>query len=62
MEKGNKRPLAYQLANSLPNDQLDEVSGGAGSFIKNMSYKRCFTLSGNGFRQRDAAYDVTADI
>lgn len=61
MEKGNKRPLAYKLANSLPNDKLDEISGGS-NLIKNMSYRKCFQLSGSSFRQRDATYDVTADM
>lgn len=59
MEKGSNRILGYQLASNLPNEELEKINGGA--LINNMSFKKCFNLSGSSVRSLDGQYDVTVD-
>ena len=59
MEKASNRSLAYQLAMSISDKDLQNIAGGNSSFI---SCNRCIRISGNSLNNADALCDIIADM
>ena len=56
MEKQKERVLAYALATSIDNDELDKVSGGN----TRMTTRQTIRITGTG-GGADVVYDISAD-
>ncbi len=57
MEKSKNRVLAYQLAVPIPNEALDNVSGGA-----NLTSRQTFVATGNSAQGPDVVWELVADF
>lgn len=57
MEKSKNRVLAYQLAVPIPNEALDDVSGGI-----NMTSKQTLVATGNSAQGADVVWELVADF
>lgn len=58
MQKGSHRALAYKLATSLSNDDLNHISGGQAE----ASTRQSVSLSGANIQSSDVQYDVVRDF
>lgn len=58
MENGKNRVLAYLLATTINDDDLDSVSGGQAQ----ISSRQTLHASGNSAQGPDVFYDVSADM
>lgn len=58
MENQNERVLAYALATTIENDELENVSGGGGA---QMTSRQTVKASAHGGPSADVFYDVTCD-
>lgn len=61
MENGSNRSLAYQLAAVIPNDDLQNITGGANNG-PNATLRKHIKLSASNINQRDASFDITGDF
>ena len=57
MENNQQRVLAYNLATSIKEEELEQVSGGK----SNMSTHQTLKATGDSARGGDVAYDVGCD-
>lgn len=60
MENGSNRSLAYQLASSIGDAELNNISGGMNGQLT--SVNRSIRLSGSSLCNVDTSYDVTFDM
>ncbi len=58
MENGKTRVLAYRLATTINDNDLDNVSGGQAQ----ISSRQTLHVSGNSAQGPDVFYDVSADM